>query len=115
MNGLTVLADKYGGQMHLRPDQWCAEFLPVGKRVIFDEDNDFSWGMDFRFFRGIPSDVIFTVRENSKESLTLIAPGYGMKDNYGCGAIHVSKNQDRVMKKERPKCSHCDGTGIEPE
>jgi len=115
MSGLTVLADKYGGQRHLRPKQWCIEFLPAGKRVVFDEDNDFSWGMDFRFFRGIPSDVIFTVRSNDKESITLIAPGYGETGNYGCGAIHVSKNQERVTKKEHPKCPHCNGTGLATE
>jgi hypothetical protein len=82
--------------------------LVPGQRIRFPEGNTIQYYQDFGFPRGVPHDVIFTVRKIlSDGNANLTAPGYGeqnppghwvdpnegMFDLYGNGAIIVSVDE----------------------
>ncbi len=56
--------------------------------IITFGENDIDYGQDFRFFRGIPAGIAFTVT-NMGDRCRLYAPGYGSQP-YGNGALSVS-------------------------
>lgn len=66
--------------------------------VRFASNNEYRFGQDFRFFKGIPSDVEFyPVEESDNGLITFIGDGYGilpkykLAGKYGNGAIFVFK------------------------
>lgn len=68
------------------------EELKEKPSLQFPKENDIGFFMDFAFFRGIPSDRIFYVAGDAPhDSLNLIAPGYGLRGDYGNGSIFVSR------------------------
>lgn len=63
-------------------------------RYVFQEDNKCNFYMDMWFWKGMPSDRIFYVKENSMLSpdlVELVAKGYGEKGDYGNGSIYIEK------------------------
>lgn len=67
----------------------------MNKTVVFPP-NTINCSYDFRFYRGIPSGVKFSVEEMG-EDYRLVAPGYGDRANYGNGAIYVNGKTLRVV------------------
>lgn len=63
--------------------------IEIGDR--FSIKGRISYGQDFGFHTGsFNPELQFTVREKIGTSvLKLVAPGFGLKDNYGNGAIYV--------------------------
>lgn len=61
--------------------------------VTFKRPNDYSFGQDMSFMRGIPSAVRFKVYDLGTV-WKLVAPGYGdlSGNNYGNGALYVGKD-----------------------
>lgn len=57
----------------------------------FPKENEIGFYMDFAFWKGIPSDRAFYIKEysESQDSYWLVAKGYGVKTDYGNGAICV--------------------------
>ena len=60
----------------------------------FRKGNNYRYEQDFRFQRGLPTGVDFTVSRvpGHPDSFHLTAQGYGILgpgDNYGCGGIYV--------------------------
>lgn len=51
---------------------------------------------DFRVFvwprNDIEKDIWFMATKHKNGSFTFIAPGYGQREDYGCGAIYVPKD-----------------------
>lgn len=73
-----------------------------GKKITLTE-NVVLCGEDFRFFRGVPKEIEFTINNISNNIIRLIGPGHGAKDDYGAGAI--SANLDNInqylLKKDK--------------
>lgn len=61
----------------------------IAEGVVFEPGNQIPYGQDFRFLRGIPDDIPFTVHEYANEYM-LRGPGYGDPGNYGNGALFVT-------------------------
>jgi hypothetical protein len=66
-----------------------ADNLP---RVRFRVSNGAEYFMDHSLWRTMPCNVVFYVRpmRGFKKQSELLAPGYGVKDNYGNGSIFIS-------------------------
>lgn len=65
-------------------------------KVVFKK-NKILYGQDFRFFIGIPTDVVFEVsRIGSFYKLT--SKGYGKKEDYGNGSLLVKTNHWNTKK-----------------
>ena len=47
-------------------------------------------GQDFKFFRGIPEAIEFTIKDINDANITLIAPKHGEIGDYGNGSISAS-------------------------
>jgi hypothetical protein len=71
----------------------------------FKDGNTIPYFQDFRFFRGIPSNIRFEIKAFSTDSIKLVAYGYGVRSepgkhdpkSYGCGCLFVQKNDlDRL-------------------
>jgi len=66
--------------------------IEVSKKFVFKfpENNEIRFGMDFRFFRGVPSDVEFEFRRRLNNDLYEFAgKGYGFRADYGSGSIYI--------------------------
>jgi len=62
-------------------------------------------GQDFRFFRGTPKEVEFTIDKISNDSITLRGPKHGDKDDYGNGAISANlDNMNQYLMKKDEDC-----------
>jgi hypothetical protein len=59
------------------------------RKIKFPKDNSYPFAQDFARWKNIPDDVEFAIGEIINGRYVLTAPGYGMKDNYGNGAIFV--------------------------
>jgi hypothetical protein len=68
--------------------------------IKFKENNEYRFGMDFNFFKGIPSDIMFyPISESNNGLITFIGNGYGilkehkeklgLSGEYGNGSIYV--------------------------
>jgi len=81
-----------------------SDSIQVGKKNgyltwIFP-DNEIFYSQDHGFWRGLPSGVEFSVDRLNKDTLVLVAEGYGalsnnpygLKYHYGNGAIYVSES-----------------------
>ncbi len=68
------------------------EELKEKPSLRFPEGNNIGYFMDFAFWRGIPSDRDFyIVGDAAHDCLDLVAPGYGVKGDYGNGSIFVDR------------------------
>jgi hypothetical protein len=74
----------------LRNAYWNSNEKENEMKYTFAE-NDIRYFHDHCSFRGIPAGVEFDVYEGPKWMLTLTAPGYGHRSDYGCGALLVRK------------------------
>jgi hypothetical protein len=64
-------------------------------------EGEITFWMDFSFWRGdFDPDLLFCVTgfSHEKSSITLVAPGYGEKGNYGSGSIFVGPKNHRKLK-----------------
>ena len=68
--------------------------FPKGNKVIYGQD--FGWKV------GIPHDIHFQV-EFTGNLMRLTGPGYGIKNNYGNGPLHISLP---TTVKEKCKCGY---------
>lgn len=61
------------------------------KRYVFSDKNAVQFHMDFSTWQHVPSDRIFYQdKEGPREGwVTLIADGYGARNDYGNGSIFV--------------------------
>jgi len=59
-------------------------------KIRFAPENEVIFMQDFKFFKGVPSDIEFDVVEPGETSVKLIAPGYG-GEPYGNGAIWIPR------------------------
>lgn len=62
------------------------------KRYVFTHGNEVPFCQDFGWWSGVPSDRIFYLpmpNELIGGRVTMIASGYGVKGDYGSGAIMV--------------------------
>lgn len=62
------------------------------KRYVFPHGNDVPFCMDFGWWSGVPSDRIFYLPHPDEVvggRVTMVASGYGVKGDYGSGAIMV--------------------------
>ena len=62
--------------------------IPGIGRIKF-KPNNIAYGQDFSFYRGIPTDVWFSIRRSSEKQIVLEAPGYG-GEPYGNGCLYIS-------------------------
>ena len=60
-------------------------------RIKLPKDNNLSYGQDFSFWNGIPSEIEFEVEESDNYYI-LRGKGYGAKE-YGNGALYLYKKQ----------------------
>lgn len=67
-------------------------------RFAFSQGNSIPFGQNLGFYRGVPHDIVFTVKpqmiSDSDIILVLKAPGFG-GDPYGNGAIYISIPNNR--------------------
>lgn len=63
------------------------------ERYVFHPGNEISFGMDFRWFCGVPSELVFFKKGEIGSSLIeLVAIGYGVAGNYGNGSIVIKRD-----------------------
>lgn len=62
-------------------------------KALFVEGNDVHYGQDFGYYRGVPAGVYDVTQTATGWKLT--APGYGAKDDYGNGALRITKEAYR--------------------
>jgi len=71
----------------------------------FSKGNKICYGQDFRFFRGLPSGVDFTVESrDGGKWFELRAPGYGATGAYGCGSLFVRNLTRRQRQQFEAAC-----------
>lgn len=63
------------------------EYLQMTK--IRFPPNDITYGMDFRYYGGVPTNIVWGVQVQKPDHLVLVAPGYGIAGAYGSGSIYV--------------------------
>jgi len=63
--------------------------MKKGDKLQFKEGNNVLYSQDFKRYRGVPSNVTFTVEERIDCITVLSAPGYG-GNPYGNGKIYIS-------------------------
>lgn len=74
---------------------------------IFDEDNNIPYMQDMGVHKSVPSGIKFTVKEDvmfkNEDWVTLIAKGYGDKNDYGNGAISIHEKylEDDEMEGDK--------------
>jgi len=66
--------------------------IEVKRKIVFKfpENNEIRFAMDFRYFKGVPSDVDFEFRTRLNNDLYEFAgKGYGFRADYGNGSIYI--------------------------
>jgi hypothetical protein len=70
-------------------------------KVRFRPDNDVRYWMDFTSWEGLPSDRdFFIVGFISHGDLELVARGYGARDDYGNGSVHIKPKE--LVQQAKP-------------
>jgi hypothetical protein len=59
-------------------------------RIRFPAGNKVGYFQDFTFSRAMPSHLDFYIANLKNGSLQLVAPGYGIKGDYGNGCIFIN-------------------------
>ena len=59
-------------------------------RIRFPAGNKVGYFQDFTFWREMPSHMDFYIVKIKDDSMKLVAPGYGIKGDYGNGCIFIS-------------------------
>ena len=87
-------------RMAATPPKTGAEHVPdTGEMVLapdgtvtFPEGNDYGYGQDHGFYRGVPAGVSFTPTPFVEDKVKLVARGYGQLGHpfgYGNGALYL--------------------------
>lgn len=72
------------------------ETIKQHNSIRFDKDNEYIYGQDFRFLKGVPSDIDFYPLEETRNGLIIfigdkhgIRPEHNLAGEYGNGAIDI--------------------------
>jgi len=70
----------------------------------FRKGNKIGYGLDFAFYRGVPSGVDFRVDKILPNGvILLVAPGYGDHKNYGNGGVAVYGSPATLRRARRER------------
>ena len=64
----------------------------MNRKIRFKCGNKVLYYQDMSYWRGLPSNVEFTIDRIDDNSAVLSAPGYG-GDPYGNGRVYISRSQ----------------------
>ena len=64
------------------------------------KENKYAYEKDFSFCSGIPTGIDFKARKANSTMYELVANGYGTKNDYGNGSLHVwGKGFEHIKKR----------------